>query len=102
MSAKRVPYAVPGKPPSVLVVDADGDTRALYRYAFEGHGYEVVEACDGREALTKALVRPPSLVVTETTLAYIDGYALCQILRQDRTTASTPIVVVAAESRPAQ
>jgi len=53
---------------SILVVDADDDTRALYRQAFSPFGGECVEASDGRDALRKALVQPPTLVVTEITL----------------------------------
>jgi CheY-like chemotaxis protein len=98
VSANRNPQPSPATPPSVLVVDADEDTRALYRCALESQGYHVLEACDGREALTMALVRPPAVVVTETRLAHIDGYALCEILRRDRTTTAVPIVVVSADT----
>jgi CheY-like chemotaxis protein/uncharacterized C2H2 Zn-finger protein len=62
-------------------------------------GCDVVEAADGRDALTKALVRPPALVLTEIVLPFVDGIALCAILRNDRTTAQVPIVVVTADSR---
>jgi CheY-like chemotaxis protein len=89
-------------PWTILVVDADDETRALYRHSFSLAGCEVVEAADGREALTKALIRPPTLVVTETRLPFVDGYALCEILRVDRTTADVPILIVTAEARPAQ
>jgi CheY-like chemotaxis protein len=86
--------------PVVLVVDPDTDTRALYRCAFEGAGFHIVEASDGRDALAKALIRPPTLVVTEIVVPFLDGCALCEILRRDRTTADVPIVVVTAEGRP--
>jgi CheY-like chemotaxis protein len=83
----------------VLVVDPHDDTRALYRESFERNGCEVVEASDGREALTHALQRPPTLVVTETVLPFIDGYALCQILRRDQATTDVPILVVTGDAR---
>jgi CheY-like chemotaxis protein len=93
----------PPAPPRILVADADDDTRALYRVLFARDGYDVVEASDGRDALTKVLMRPPpTLVVTEIALPLVDGYALCEIVRQDRATADVPILVVTAEGRPAQ
>ena len=55
--------------PRILVVDANDDTRELYRQSFQLSGCHVVEASDGRDALTKALVSPPSLVVTEISTA---------------------------------
>jgi len=85
----------------ILVVDSDEDTRALYRQVFQLAGCDVVEAADGRDALTKALVRPPALIVTDIRLAFVDGYALCDILRRDHATAAVPILVVTADARSA-
>ena len=86
----------------VLVADADADALAVYRQAFAKPAYDLVEASDGRDALTKALVRPPALVITELQLPLIDGFALCEILRRDRATAAVPIVVVTKDARPTQ
>jgi CheY-like chemotaxis protein len=92
---------VAAHPIRVLVVDPDADTRALYREVFHANGWDVVEAADGREALAKALTRPPALVMTEVRLPFLDGYALCDILRRDRATTAVPILVVTAEARSA-
>lgn len=86
----------------VLVVDPDADTRAVYREALRMDGCDVVEAVDGRDALTKALVRPPAIVITELRLPVLSGLALCEILRRDRVTATVPIVVVTGEARSAE
>lgn len=106
MSAKRSAnlglHGAPARVPLVLIADADDDTRALYRRAFESAAYDVTEAADGREALTKALVRRPALIVTELVLPRVDGFALCEILRSDRETANLPILIVTADARPAQ
>jgi two-component system chemotaxis response regulator CheY len=83
----------------VLVVDPDGDTRSLYRQTLELAGHDIIEAADGRDALVKALETLPQFVVTETRLPMMDGYALCEILRQDRLTHRVPILVVTSEAR---
>src|SRR5579871_3030867 len=70
-------------PSRVLVAEPDADTRALYRTALSLAGCDVSVALDGREALTTALVQPPTLIVSELRLPLIDGYALCEILRRD-------------------
>jgi DNA-binding response OmpR family regulator len=82
-----------------LIADPDAALRSLYREELFA-GSDVVEASDGRDALVKALVRSPELVVTELHLPLLDGYALCEILRRDRMTADTSIIVVTSESRP--
>jgi two-component system chemotaxis response regulator CheY len=86
----------------VLVADADAATRTRYRLALPLAGCEVIEAGDGREALTKALTELPTLIITELRLPLIDGVALCKILRRDAVTHAVPILVVTAETRPAQ
>ena len=86
--------SVHSSPIRVLVVDADAQTRSLYRDALRPVGCDVVEAADGREALTHAFVRTPSLILTDTRLPLIDGITLCEILRKDSTTRSVPILVV--------
>jgi len=83
--------------PRILIADHDAATRAFYCQSFVG--CDVLEAVDGRDALTIALVRPPSLVITEIDLPLIDGVALCSILRSDRMTADVPILVVTSEHR---
>ncbi|HZP47884.1 MAG TPA: response regulator [Vicinamibacterales bacterium] len=82
-----------------LIVDADADTRALFHTALALAGWDVVEALDGRDAMTKALTEPPSLIITEWRLPIVDGRALCDILRRDDATRSVPILVVTSEAR---
>jgi CheY-like chemotaxis protein len=74
----------------------------MYRQWFQQAGCEVVEAIDGREALAEALARPPALVIAEIRLPFIDGHALCEILRRDSATARIPILVVTSDGRTAE
>lgn len=97
---ERAADAVPASAPlRVLVADPDADTRALYQTALPLAGCEVIEASDGRDALTKALVQPPTLIISELRLPLVDGYALCEILRRDAATRSVPILIVTADAR---
>jgi CheY-like chemotaxis protein len=89
-------------PHRVLVADADPDTRTLYELALPLAGCEVVQAGDGRDALTKALTETPTLIITELRLPLIGGIALCEIIRRDAATRSVPILVVTSETRPTE
>lgn len=93
---------LPAPRPRILLVDGDGDLRSTYSKVFEGAGFDVVQAADGREALTKALIHPPHLILTELRLSLIDAYSLCRIIRTDRATAHVPIVVVTADTGPTE
>jgi len=95
--------AVMSSPPRrVLVADADVEARTWCARALQSVDYDIVEAADGREALTNALVHRPALLITELRLPILDGYALCEILRRDRTTVDVPILVVTTETRPCE
>lgn len=84
----------------VVAADADADTRALYRAILGPLNVVLVEAADGRDALVKCLVEPPALLITETRLPGVDGYALCELLRRDAVTRSMPILVVTSDVHP--
>jgi CheY-like chemotaxis protein len=86
----------------VVIADGDADTRSMYREALGGLPLDIVEADDGCDALVQCLIEPPALLVTDTYLSTIDGYQLCQLLRRDRATRSVPVLIVTAESRPAE
>ena len=60
--------------------------------------FEIDQAEEGREALVKALTRPPDVIVTETQLPGISGLELCRILRHDAATANIPFVFVTADA----
>jgi two-component system chemotaxis response regulator CheY len=86
----------------LLVTDADDDAQSPYRESLWLAGCEVVDAADGRDALVKALVRPPTVVIIETRLPVFDGHALCEMLRRDSATRRVPILVVTTETRPTE
>jgi CheY-like chemotaxis protein len=79
----------PARPPSILVADADADTRAFYRHTLGDAGYDVEEAPDGRDALAKAFVRPsPTAIVTEINLPKLTATrcaSSCGVIRRQST-----------------
>lgn len=83
---------------TALVVDPDHDTRELYSLMLADVVADTVELVDdGRIALAKALASPPDLIVTDTQVPFIDGYALCRLLRADAATAAVPIIVATSD-----
>jgi two-component system cell cycle response regulator DivK len=81
-----------------LLADRDVDTRQMYGEFLRRSSVDLEEAEDGPEALAKALARPYDVIVTETLLPGFSGYELCQLLRRDPATRTTPIIVVTGES----
>src|SRR5262249_26157025 len=82
---------------TILVADPDIAVRAAYRMSLLPDQFEVVEASDGREALVRALQKPPSTIIAELRLPLVDGVSLCEILHQDGSTSRVPFVIVTSE-----
>jgi two-component system, OmpR family, KDP operon response regulator KdpE len=77
----------------ILVVDDEPPIRKLLRMGLGAHGYEVLEAPNGRTAL-ELLGRDPALVILDLGLADIDGLELLGRIREARPTL--PVVVLSS------
>src|SRR2546423_1905829 len=64
----------------------------------EKRGYTVVAANDGEEALARALVDPPDLLITDVMMPRMDGWALVKALRARPELAHLPVVFLTALS----
>lgn len=85
--------------PTILVVDDEESITFCLKILFEAEGYDVLTACDGKTAIDLATSRHPDLILLDIVLPHVDGYTVCQTLRQDRTTQDIPIIMLSARSR---
>jgi two-component system, cell cycle response regulator DivK len=83
----------------VLIVDDQEDNRAIFSALLEYHGYEVVQAENGRQALDLALTRQPGLILMDLHMPVMDGWEATRLLRGDERTSRIPILAVTAEDR---
>jgi len=86
----------------ILVVDDDADSRALIRTVLEEHGYRVVEAADGVQALG-VLEREGrlDLVTLDLRMEGMSGLELLRHMRAHLATAGVPVVVATGSDDPA-
>jgi DNA-binding response OmpR family regulator len=77
----------------ILVVDDDAKIVRLVRTYLERAGYRVVEASDGRAALSAIALEMPALVVLDLMLPEVDGIA---VLKAVRRTDRTPVIILSA------
>lgn len=81
------------EPCVVLIAERDQNVRKLQQFFLERAGFGVEFADDGQDALDRALLTPPALVVTEILIPRMDGLALCRRLRDDPRTKDVPVIV---------
>jgi len=83
---------------SILAVDDSPSIRSMVSFTLKNAGYEVVEAVDGMDALTKAKVKVMNLVLTDQNMPLMDGLTLVRSLRQLPAYRSVPILILTTES----
>lgn len=77
----------------ILIAERDQSVRRLQTLFLERAGFTVEFVDDGRQALERALLTPPALLITEILIPRLDGLALCRALRADARTSATPIMI---------
>ena len=83
---------------SVLVVDDDPMKRQLLRLILERAGFGVAEAVDGTDALLSLESMVPDLMTLDVMMPQMDGFAVCERVRQNPKTAGLPIIIVSARA----
>jgi DNA-binding response OmpR family regulator len=82
--------------PCVLLVDDDHRVLELLEVAYTAHGFRVLTASDGHEAMQKALTDRPDLLVLDVRLPRKSGLEVCEMLRRDPEEFMVPIILVSA------
>jgi two-component system chemotaxis response regulator CheY len=84
---------------TILIVDDYAPNHRLMSFVLEQHGYAVVAAFDGQQALDRLEGAAVDLVLTDLTMPKMDGLALTRAIRGDARFSRTPIIVVTASTR---
>ncbi len=87
--------------PLVLVVEDEAPLVTLLRYNLEKEGFEVAEAADGEEALTRIAERRPDVVLLDWMLPLVSGIEVCRRLRRMPQTRMLPVVLLTARGEEA-
>ena len=86
MSARKPPHAEDplglGRPPRVLVVDDDDDTRDMLQMLLASLGWSVVVASSGVDAIERFDPAAIDLILTDVGMAEMDGFMLLERLRE--------------------
>src|SRR4051812_48120570 len=81
-------------PARVLVVDDLPENREILTGLLEMEGHLLDTACDGQEAVEKALAAPPDLILMDVAMPRLTGFEACRKLKADERTRLVPIVLV--------
>ena len=80
----------------ILIVDDDILTLKLLAVFLSQHGYQVRPAERPQLAIDSALAQPPALILLDVRMPEMDGFEVCNRLKQDERTRGIPIIFISA------
>jgi len=82
----------------ILIVEDDLKILFLLRETLEKEGYTVISTSDGKDAIEHAALHQPDLVILDGWLPNVDGFEICQKLRE---LSEVPILMLSGQKREA-
>lgn len=86
-------------PQRILIVDDEPNIAASLEFLLQRGGYEVRVAHNGEEALAEAGRFDPQLVLLDVMMPKLNGYEVCQRIRQGPSGRAVKIVMLTARGR---
>ncbi|MFL9924401.1 response regulator [Herbaspirillum lusitanum] len=83
---------------TILIVDDSFSLRQTISIALKSAGYQVVEANDGKDALSKLDGRKFNLVISDVNMPNLDGLSFVREMKQMPNYKFTPVIMVTTES----
>ena len=80
----------------VLVIDDEFPVRYLVEHQLKRNGYEAISAKDGPSGIQAAQAHKPDLIVLDIMMPKMNGFEVCQEIRNDPAIAATPVIFLTA------
>ncbi len=83
---------------TIMTVDDSASVRQMVSFTLRQHGYEIVEAANGSEALRKIEKKQVHMLITDVNMPELDGIGLIREIRRNPSFRFIPIIVLTTES----
>lgn len=87
---------------TILIVDDSMSMRQLVKMTLTSAGHQVIEAVDGRDALSKLDGQKINLIISDVNMPNLDGIGLVRAIKAHASYRFTPIVMLTTESEQAK
>jgi len=85
-------------PPQILIADDNPENLDIFRTRLAVHGYEILTATDGEQALAIAREKQPDLILLDVMMPKMDGIEVCRRLKADPSFPFVPIIMITAKA----
>lgn len=83
---------------TIMIVDDSATLRQVVSIALKGAGYDVLEGCDGKDALAKLTGQKVHLVISDVNMPNMDGITFVKELKTKPTYKFTPVIMLTTEA----
>jgi len=83
---------------SILIVDDSASIRQVVSLTLKGAGFDVIEACDGRDALAKLKGQRVHLMISDVNMPNMDGLTFLREVKSRAEYRFTPVIMLTTES----
>ena len=83
---------------TIMIIDDSMSLRQVVGIALTSAGYEVLEACDGRDALAKLTGQKIHLMLCDVNMPNMDGISFLKALREVPNYKFTPVIMLTTEA----
>lgn len=80
----------------ILLIDDDEGIVDALRLILEDLGYSVKATIDGQKSIQHVREFKPDLIMLDVLMSGVDGRAICEKLKNDPETRSTPVIMISA------
>jgi len=84
---------------TILIVDDSASLRQVVAIALKGGGYDVIEACDGKDGLSKLNGQKIHLIISDVNMPNMNGIEFVKAVKQLPNYKFTPIIMLTTESQ---
>jgi len=82
----------------IMVVDDSSSMRRVVSISLRSSGYDVIEGCDGKDALSKLTGQKVHLIISDVNMPVMDGIAFLKAVKQMPAYKFTPVIMLTTES----
>jgi two-component system chemotaxis response regulator CheY len=82
---------------TIMIIDDSASLRQVVAIALKGAGYDVIEACDGRDALGKLNGQKIHLIISDVNMPNMDGISFVKEMKQLPNYKFTPVIMLTTE-----
>lgn len=83
---------------TIMIVDDSASIRQVVGIALRGAGYQVLEACDGKDALGKLTGDKIHLIISDVNMPNMDGITFVKQVKQHPRYKFTPVIMLTTEA----